>query len=235
MIKEKKLIAIIDDEPDILNLVKINLEKSNFDTVSFTEATSFLEYLKNNKKPDLLILDLMLPDLDGIELCKDLRNSPEYQYLPIIILSAKTEETDKILGLELGADDYIAKPFSTKELVARVKAVLRRHYFYVDKKEDTDGIFEVNNILTIDKHKYLVFVNGETIKLTPTEFNILNILVEKKGWVYSRDQILNSLWGNDKIVIDRTIDVHIKNLREKLKEAGKYIKNVRGVGYKFEE
>jgi len=235
VIKEKKLIAIIDDEPDILNLVKINLEKSNFDTVSFTEATSFLEYLKNNKKPDLLILDLMLPDLDGIELCKDLRNSPEYQYLPIIILSAKTEETDKILGLELGADDYIAKPFSTKELVARVKAVLRRHHFYVDKKEDTDGIFEVNNILTIDKHKYLVFVNGETIKLTPTEFNILNILVEKKGWVYSRDQILNSLWGNDKIVIDRTIDVHIKNLREKLKEAGKYIKNVRGVGYKFEE
>ncbi len=225
----KELIAIIEDEPDILELVSIHLKKANFIVREFPDARNFYRFLEKDK-PDLIVLDLMLPDEDGLEICKYLRKKDEYSTIPIIILSAKGEETDKVLGLELGADDYISKPFSTKELVARVKAVLRRS----SKKEEVTHI-KISNILEIDENKFEVYVQGKKVALTSTEFKILKKLASKKGWVFSRDKLLDYLWGHDKIVIDRTIDVHIKHLRAKLGKAGRLIKNVRGVGYKLEE
>lgn len=224
-----KLIAIIDDEPDIVEVVSIHLKKAGFKVNEFLEAESFFKFL-DAQTPDLIILDLMLPDADGLEICKYLKKKDNLASIPIIMLTAKGEETDKVLGLELGADDYVTKPFSLKELVARVKAVLRRK----EQKEETKRI-EIGDILVIDLPKYEVTVEGKKVGLTTTEFMILKILSERKGWVFTRDQILDHLWGNEKIVLDRTIDVHIKNLREKLGIAGKFIKNIRGVGYKLEE
>ncbi len=228
----KNLIAVIDDEPDILDLVSLHLKKSGFDVAEFLDAEKFLRSLPH-KTPDLIVLDLMLPDIDGIEVCKLLKKDPKYAPIPIIILTARVEETDRVLGLELGADDYITKPFSPRELVARVKAVLRRAK---DIKKDKDvGYIEIGQKLLIDLNKYEVYVDGKKIDLTPTEFKILRLLAMNKGWVFSREKILNEVWGSEKDVLDRTVDVHIKNLREKLGKMGKYIKNIRGVGYKLEE
>jgi two-component system phosphate regulon response regulator PhoB/two-component system alkaline phosphatase synthesis response regulator PhoP len=224
-----KLIAVVDDEPDLLELVSIHLKKANFRVKEFLDASSFFKFLDNHI-PDLLILDLMLPDADGMDICKHLKMKDRFSSIPIIMLTAKDHETDKVLGLEIGADDYVTKPFSTRELVARVKAVLRRK----DQKEEGEKI-EIGEILVLDLQKFEVKVSGKRIALTSTEFKILEILSERKGWVFSRRQILNSLWGENKFVIDRTIDVHIKHLREKLGKAGTFIKNVRGVGYKIEE
>jgi two-component system phosphate regulon response regulator PhoB/two-component system alkaline phosphatase synthesis response regulator PhoP len=223
-----KLIAIIDDEPDIIELVSINLKKAGFDTRGFSNLESFLSFLKK-QTPDLVILDLMLPDADGLEICKYLKKKDELSSIPVIMLTAKAEETDKILGLELGADDYVTKPFSPKELVARVKVALRRQL----QKEDTRKI-EVGEIVFIDLEKFEVKVKGEKVDLTSTEFKILQLLASKQGWVFSRDKILDYLWGREKAVLDRTVDVHVKNLREKLGTAGPFIKNMRGIGYKLE-
>jgi DNA-binding response OmpR family regulator len=226
----KALIAIVDDEPDILNLVAINLDKAGFDTEKFELADDLYKFL-DNKIPDLIVLDLMLPDADGFDVCKDLKKNEQFINIPIIMLTAKGDETNRVLGLEFGADDYVVKPFSPRELVARVKAVLRRGKV----KEEAKQIIEVGKILKIDLLKVNVIVNEKKVETTPTEFKIIKLLASRIGWVYSRNQLLDHLWGNDKIVVDRTIDVHIRNLREKLGEAGKFIKNVRGVGYKMEE
>ena len=226
----KQLIAILDDEPDILNLVSINLEKNGFETAKFELADELNKFLER-KIPDLIILDLMLPDADGFDVCKDLKKNEQYTSIPIIMLTAKGEETDRILGLEFGADDYVVKPFSPRELVARVKAVLRRGKM----KEEAKKIIEIGKTLRIDLQKYEVYLNDRKLNLTSTEFKIIKLLATRKGWVYSRNQILDHLWGNDKIVVDRTVDVHIRNLRTKLGPAGKYIKNIRSVGYKIEE
>ena len=226
----KKLIAILDDEPDILNLVSINLERSGFETAKFEIADELSKFLEK-KIPDLISLDLMLPDADGFDVCKDLKKDGRFASIPIIMLTAKGDETDRILGLEFGADDYVVKPFSPRELVARVKAVLRRGKV----KEEAKKIIEIGRNLRIDLQKYEVYLNDKKLNLTSTEFKIIKLLATRKGWVYSRNQILDHLWGNDKIVIDRTVDVHIRNLREKLGPAGKYIKNIRSVGYKIEE
>lgn len=226
----KPLIAIVDDELDILDLVAINLEKSGFQTAKFEDASSLLNFLES-KIPDLIVLDLMLPDIDGFDVCKNLKKNDRFSSIPIIMLTAKGEETDRILGLEFGADDYIVKPFSPRELVARVKAVLRRS----DSKQQEKEVLIVGKILKINTNKFEVYVENKKIDLTSTEFNLLKLLTKRIGWVYSRNQILDHLWGNDKIVIDRTVDVHIKNLREKLGPAGKFIKNIRSVGYKIEE
>ena len=223
-----ELIAVIDDEPDILELVSLHLTKSNFKVKGFLNAESFFKFL-SSRIPDLVILDLMLPDSDGIEICKYLKSNKDFSSIPIIMLTARASETDKVLGLELGADDYVTKPFSPRELVARVKAVLRR------KTQDSGKKIKIGDILLIDLNKFQVFVENKKIDLTPTEFRILKILASKKGWVFTRDQILNHLWGQEKAVLDRTIDVHIKNLREKLGKAAKFIKNIRGIGYKIEE
>ncbi len=222
-------IAIVDDEPDILEMVSINLKKSGYDVDGFLDAGGFYEALKR-KKPDLVVLDLMLPDDDGLEICKKLKADTATSDIPIIILSAKSDESDKIVGLELGADDYVTKPFSPKELVARVKAILRRK----ERKEVSKTIV-VGSEIVVDEKKYEVSVSGEKLNLTTTEFRILALLASKKGIVFSRDQILDHLWGDEKIVIDRTIDMHIKNLRKKLGEHAHFIKNLRGIGYKIEE
>lgn len=224
-----KLVAIVDDEPDIVELVALNLQKAGFKTKTFEDAEGLFKFLKSNV-PDLVVLDLMLPDADGYEICKYLKKEDKFSSIPVIMLTARSDEMDKILGLELGADDYVTKPFSPRELVARVKAVLRRD----DKVHKTNKI-RIGDILEIDHQKYEVTVESQKVELTSTEFRILKLLSERKGWVYARDQILDYLGVQEKGVLDRTVDVHIKNLREKLGVAGKFIKNIRGVGYKLEE
>jgi len=224
-----KLVAIVDDEPDIVQLVSVSLEKASFRTQSFFDAESFFRYLNRRENPDLIILDLMLPDMDGLEVCKALKAKQRTASIPVIMLTARTEETEKVLGLELGADDYVTKPFSPRELLARVKAVLRR-----DTQRQEGRAITIQGLLNMDLETYEVEVEGKKLELTSTEFKILALLASKQGRVFSRDSILEHLWGDEKIVLDRTIDVHIRHLREKLGHAGRCIKNIRGVGYKLE-
>ncbi len=231
LVREKKYrIAVVDDEPDILELVSIHLKKNNYEFITFENANDFLDYLSDNTI-DLVILDLMLPDLDGFEVCKHLKSSEKYSSIPVIMLTARSDEMEKVLGLELGADDYVTKPFSSRELMARVKVILKRN----KKVEDKVDSIEIGSGLKINLKKYEVRIDGVEIQLTSSEFKILELISSKKGWVYSREQILNYLGVIEKGVLDRTVDVHIKNLREKLGEYGKFIKNIRGVGYKIDE
>ncbi|MBM3314213.1 response regulator transcription factor [candidate division WOR-3 bacterium] len=222
------LIAVVDDENDILELVTLHLARAGYQVKSFADATSFLRFAAG-RVPDLVVLDLMLPDMDGMDVCRELRSSDRLARVPVVMLTARTDEVDRILGLEVGADDYIPKPFSPRELVARVRAVLRR-----DGRQESVVPLQVGGI-SIDPRRHRVTVAGEKVDLTATEFRILSLLAEKPGWVLSRDQILDRLWGSEKAVIDRTVDVHIKNLRDKLGKAGRLIRSIRGVGYKLEE
>jgi two-component system phosphate regulon response regulator PhoB/two-component system alkaline phosphatase synthesis response regulator PhoP len=224
-----ELIAIIDDEPDILELVSLHLTRAGFVVREFADADGFNAFIETST-PDLIVLDLMLPDTDGLELCKTLKKKDAFAGIPVIMLTAKGEETDKILGLELGADDYVTKPFSPKELVARVKAVLRRQSRKVESKK-----IEIAGRVLIDLEKFEVTVKGKKIDLTTTEFRVLQLLASRKGCVFTRDNILTYLWGDEKAVVDRTIDVHIRHVREKLGSAATLIKNIRGIGYKLEE
>ncbi len=226
---KSKTIFVVDDEHDILELLKLQLTKASFTVKTFDKGRDFLEKIKTGV-PDMVILDLMLPDIEGTEICKTIRKTDQFKLLPIIMLTAKGEELDRILGLELGADDYLAKPFSPRELVARIKAVLRRS----EVNRLNSNFLSIGEMLHIDKRKFEAKVKGKKVNLTSTEFKILELLVSHPGWVFSREQILNHLWGNDKIVLDRTIDVHIRNLRSKIGDAGNYIKNIRSIGYKFE-
>ncbi|HAR64574.1 MAG: two-component system response regulator [Candidatus Margulisiibacteriota bacterium] len=227
-----KRIAIIDDEPDILELVSLHLKKAGFRTNEFQDANGFFLHYKTNQPPDLLILDLMLPDADGFEICKVIRDDEKLSSLSVIMLTARGDEIDKVVGLEVGADDYVTKPFSPKELVARVKAVLRRHA--KQDSQESKKIY-IKDVMIIDLEKFEVSVEGNKVDLTTTEFKILELLCSKKGWLFSRNKILDHIWGSEKAVLDRTVDVHVKNLREKLGMAAVFIKNVRGVGYKLEE
>jgi len=225
-----ELIAVVDDEPDIVDLITLHLQKAGFRAEGHSDGRSFLKALEK-RIPDLILLDLMLPDIDGLEIGRLLRSKEEWAGIPVIMVTAKSDESDKVLGLELGADDYVTKPFSAKELVARVKSLLRRKQASAEGKK-----IEIGGVLSIDPEKYRVSVRGREVELTSTEFKILTLLGSKRGRVFTRDQILDHLWGQEKIVLDRTIDVHIRNLREKLgREVGGMIKNIRGVGYKLEE
>ena len=224
-----KLIAVVDDEPDIVKLITHHLKKERFGVKEFYDGTSLLSYL-NTTLPDLIILDLMLPEIDGLEVCRILKKNERTSSIPIIMLTAKGTETDKVVGLELGADDYIVKPFSPRELLARIKTVLRR----VETKAEKPKLIKIDDLL-IDSGKFEVTIKDRKIDLTTTEFRILTILAQRPGWVFTRDQLLDRLWGEDKIVVERTIDVHITQLRKKLGELGKSIKSIRGIGYKFEE
>lgn len=221
-------IAVIEDEQDILELIGINLKKSGFIPYLFNKGEDILKFI-DNEDFDLIILDLMLPDIDGLEILKNIKERK--LKIPVIILTAKGDEADRVIGLEVGADDYIVKPFSVRELIARIKVVLRRTKGNEEIEKD---IIKINENFVIYPKRYEVYINKEIINLTSTEFKILLILIKRRGEVLSREEILDALWGIDKVVIDRTVDVHIKNLREKLGEFKNYIKNIRGVGYKFE-
>jgi DNA-binding response OmpR family regulator len=224
-----ELIAVVDDEKSILELTSIHLKKSGFQVATFVNGTEYLEFIKNTI-PDVTILDLMLPDIDGMDMCKVLRRDSKYDNMSIIILSGRIDESDTILGLELGADDYVKKPFSPKELAVRVKTVLRRK---VPQNTQPENKINIDNKIVIDIDRYEVHVDGELVALTPTEYRILKMLAEKNGNVLKREEILYNLWGNEKIVVDHTVDVHIKHLREKLEPYADLVKNVRGVGYKL--
>ncbi len=221
-----KLIAVIDDEPDILELVSLHLRKAGFRVEAFLNADGFYRSLAA-KTPDLVVLDLMLPDADGLDVCRYLRSEPRLAAIPIIMLTARSEETDRIVGLETGADDYVVKPFSPKELVARIRAVLRRR-----DARSVPGAIAIGPLI-IDPEHFQVTVAGKPVELTATEFRILEVLARQPGRVFSRDQLIEGVWGYDKPVIDRVIDTHIRNLREKLGEAGSAIRTVRGVGYRL--
>ena len=222
-------IAVLEDEKDILELIALHLDKEGYRVYKFSKAEELFKALEKERF-DLLVLDLILPDMDGINVCKQVKShlAPS---LPVIMVTAKSELTDKVIGLEMGADDYITKPFAPKELVARVRAVLRRYKTITSGEE----VLKIGNSVVIDLTRHSVYVDNKKIGLTFSEFGILKILASKKGWVFSREKIISLLWEGEKVVIERTVDVHIKNLREKLGKAGKYIKNVRGVGYKIEE
>ncbi len=222
------VIAALDDEADILELLRVSLQKAGYSFEGFLEPEGLFRYLAR-ERPGLILLDLMLPGTDGLEICRQIRRSPDLASIPIIMLTARGDEADKVVGLELGADDYVTKPFSVKELVARIHAVLRR------PAGEESGARIVIGPLVIDLEKFTVTVGGEKIDLTATEFKILQILASRPGRVFSRDQVLDHLWGSEKAVIDRTVDVHIRNVREKLGPAASLIKNIRGVGYKLEE
>lgn len=224
-----KTIIIVDDEPDILQLIEVNLSRENMEVRTYLDGRVFLKELPR-LSPDLLVLDIMLPGIDGYEICRKLKENDKTRGIPIIMLSAKDEVIDKVLGLELGADDYLAKPFVPKELLARIKAVLRRQ-----TREPEKSILMIRDHLKINLEKYEVWYRGQKIDLTITEFNILQILGRRKGVVFSREKLLNMLWGNEKWVIDRTIDVHIRNLRKKLGPLADIIENIRGVGYRVRE
>lgn len=227
-----KKILVVDDEKDIGELLVYSLQQEGCDVDVIQDGQQVLGRLQA-KTYDLVILDLMLPGMSGIEICRQIKKDPELESLPVIMLTAKSTETDKIVGLEMGADDYITKPFSPREVVARVKAVLRRSEdrqpLRVSQKEI---VFET---LKMDLSRYEVFVEGIEVKLTNTEFKILQCLIEKPGHVFNRSQLIDFALGKDVSVVDRTIDVHITNLRKKLGAIGSQIESIRGVGYRIKE
>jgi DNA-binding response OmpR family regulator len=224
-------VLVIDDEKDLLELVRYNLEKEHLDVITASDGQSGLNIgLKH--KPDLILLDLMMPGMSGLEVCKQLRSDTRTSRVPIIMLTAKAGETDKVIGLELGADDYITKPFSVRELLARVRAALRRTNF---RAEAEAGEVIRRGDLTIDIARREVKYAGDPVSLTATEFRILEFLATRRGRVLSRDEIIDTALGRDVAVVDRTIDVHITALRRKLGPGGAMIVTVRGFGYKFRE
>ncbi len=228
MSKEK--ILVVDDEEDILELVRYNLTREGYNVICASTGEEGLNSAKS-KLPDLIILDLMLPGIDGLDVARNLKSDNNTKLIPIIMLTAKGEEADIVTGLELGADDYISKPFSPRILTARVRAVLRR------KVKPAGGEKEIIEIHDIKIHtgRHEVLVNDNPVQLTFTEFGILSFLVKRPGWVFTRSQIVDAVKGDDYFVTDRSVDVQIVGLRKKLGDAGKYIETVRGVGYRFKE
>jgi DNA-binding response OmpR family regulator len=226
----KEIILVVDDEEDILELVRFNLDREGFTILCATTGEAAWDILKT-QRVHLLVLDLMLPGMDGLALARRLKGEQRTQAIPIVMLSAKGEEADIVAGLELGADDYVTKPFSPRVLTARVRAVLRRQ----SKPEGTeDEVLEIED-LVIDSGRRSVTVNGHSVDLTYTEFQVLSFLAKRPGWVFTRTQIVDAVRGDDYPVTDRSVDVQIVGLRKKLGDSGHYIETVRGVGYRFKE
>ena len=222
-----KKIYIVEDEPDIRETISYNFSQEGFKVHEFSDAESCLKKIEI-QKPDLLILDLMLPGMSGLDLCKYIRSKNELNMISIIMLTAKSEEVDRILGFELGADDYVTKPFSIRELILRVKVILKKNTEIAHMSE----LIEFGPIsLNLDAHE--VIVENNEINLTTLEFKLLKHLIERKGRVQTRDQLLGDVWGYSSEVTTRTVDTHIKRLREKLGNVGKYIQTIRGVGYRL--
>ncbi len=226
-----KKIVIIEDEPDILEVLSYNLKREGFTVLAALDGDSGLSLVKN-EKPDLVILDLMLPGMDGIGICSTIKNDSDLTNTLVIMVTAKGEESDIVLGLGVGADDYVAKPFSPRELVARVKAVLRRGTLLEESSQKEK--IECGE-LVVDTGKHQVLVRGEEVKLTATEFRILYYLASHPGRVYSREQLLNKALGDATVVVDRNIDVHIRGIRKKLAISPPVIETIRGVGYRFQD
>ena len=221
-------ILVLEDEPDIRKTLEYNLSREGYKVISAASIEQAKTFIKSDTF-SLFLLDLMLPDGSGLDLCKKLKGNSETESVPIIILTAKDDEIDKIVGLELGADDYVTKPFSVRELILRIKSVLKRGTL----KKDIVEIERQFGGLKINPDSHEVFIDSEEISLTALEFRLLKELVDKRGRVQSRDQLLTEVWGYSAEVTTRTVDTHIKRLREKLGSMGKYIKTIRGVGYKF--
>ena len=222
-------ILVVDDEPDAVDLIGFNLRSAGYDVATASDGEEALNKAKS-QLPDLIVLDLMLPEVDGLEVCKILRRDPATAAIPIIMLTAKAAEIDRILGLELGADDYVTKPFSPRELVLRVKNSLNRGRTAGDKKER----IQMGELL-IDVPRHLVSVQGKHIELTATEFKLLTVLAQRRGRVQSREQLLHDVWSYERVIDTRTVDTHMRRLREKLGRASRYLDTVRGVGYRFVE
>lgn len=223
-------VTIIEDEKDIVDLVRYNFRKEGFEVASFLRGKEGLEHLRRNP-PDLVLLDIMLPDIDGLELSKKLRADERLKDLPIIFLTAKGEEIDRVLGLEMGADDYVVKPFSPRELVARAKAVLRRRERPTEKHEvvETPGF-------RLDSRTQEVVVRGRAVELSALEFKLLHFLASHPRQVFTREQLLDEVWGRDRFVTPRTVDVHIRRVREKVEgqpDKPHHLQTVRGSGYRF--
>lgn len=221
-------IALIEDDADLYSLLKYNLEKEGFTLVGMQTGKGALEMCRR-ERPDLVLLDIMLPDSDGLDICKGIRSSPELSHVPVIFLTARASETDRIVGLELGANDYIVKPFFIRELIARIRIQFRG-------QAGTARVLKAG-ALELDRTSCRVWLAGEPVALTATEFRLLDFLMSRPGVVFSREQLLDAVWGHDRAVTDRTVDVYILRLRQKIEKEGSagLIRSVRGFGYSFNE
>ena len=222
-------VLVIEDEPDIRKTIDYNLSKESFKVIQAASIEEGEKALASNKI-DVIILDLMLPDGSGLTLCRDIKSEPKTKNIPVIILTAKTEEVDRVVGFELGADDYVTKPFSVRELILRVKAILKRGASTENNTEIAEYSF---GELTINFEEHQAYITGEEISLTALEFKLLKHLIKRKGRVQTRDQLLEDVWGYSSNITTRTVDTHIKRLREKLGLVGEHIQTIRGVGYRF--
>ncbi len=229
--KHRKSVLVVDDEKDLVDLISYNLTKNGYDVLTANSGTDALE-IARSRRPDLMVLDLMLPGIDGTEVARRLKSEPATANIPIIMLTAKGEETDVVVGLTIGADDYVTKPFSMKILLARLNNVLRRREATAQTAE---GSILTAGPLSIDSNKHEVTVKGELVRLTLTEFKLLSALVQARGRVLTRDQLMDKAMGTDVFVTDRAIDVHVTAIRKKLGDASWLIHTVRGVGYRMQE
>jgi DNA-binding response OmpR family regulator len=225
----KGTILVIDDEKDLLELVRYNLEKDGYDIICAADGQTGLDIAQRHK-PDLIVLDLMMPGMDGLEVCRQLRSDGRTNRTPIIMLTARATEADRVVGLEMGADDYVTKPFSPRELVARVKAVMRR----TSAQQEPPEVIRYGDIV-VDVKRHEVTCGGQVVNLTATEFKILQFMASRPGRVLSRDEIIDAALGRDTAVFDRTIDVHVTAIRRKLGKGAEHIETIRGFGYKFRD
>ena len=222
------LIFIVEDEIDLVSTLEYNIQRQGFQTRSATTGAQALAAISADPLPDLVILDLMLPDMDGFDVCKQIRMSERTREVPVLMLTAKSDEIDRVVGFEVGADDYVVKPFSVRELMLRIRAILRR----VGAPAPVGGLLSFCR-LAVDVAGHVARVDDEEIHLTALEFKLLRTLLERKGRVQSREMLLSDVWGIDVNVTTRTVDTHVKRLRLKLGPAGGYIETIRGVGYRF--
>jgi len=229
----KKKILVVEDDRDISELITYNLEREGYEIACLYDGSQAVDFVRK-RKPDLIILDLMLPEIDGIEICRALKSDPNTKNIPIVMLTAKSEESDVVVGLQMGADDYIPKPFSPKVLVARIKAITRRMADISLSSLAGENLRQFGDF-NIDLLKHKISYKDHEIKLTSIEFDIVEFLSRSPGRVWSREQILDNVWKEGKFIIDRAVDVHVRGLRKKLGKAEDYIETVRGVGYRFKD
>lgn len=228
----KFTILVVDDEKDIVDILKYNLEREKeFEVITACNGKEAID-LAVNKKPDLILLDIMMPELNGFDVCRKLKTDIFTSKIPVIFLTAKENEIDEIIGLELGADDYIQKPISPRKVIARIKTVIRRTYAEPEEAKKEDGYIKFKN-LEIDSIAHCVKIDGEEIFFPKKEFQLLHFLLSNRGKVLSRDILLNQIWGENIFVVDRTIDVHVAKVREKLGPYSDYIETIKGLGYRF--